>query len=294
MQRRAAAIYVALFLVIGAGAYSLIATAQTPTVGFENPAYSLSQGQTFQAEGQTYNVTSISAEMQGGDGGGHGGGGQPELVRSGQLSWVNDSARYTAEWENNTTVSIGEDNTSYRVLVQPASGNPSDFTLREEINRTQVLQNDPAADNQTVTRNGQEVVLVESENGTLTAVPVDEYFPEPSSQQYSEGNQLTYQGNQTTVDAVENESVTLAWNAPKNETAELSDEGNVTIGSQTYLAKFPDNETVVLTQDFQSYRQQSGEIAEFNTHVNGLWGIVILCGSLAALLVAMAYLPSRY
>lgn len=294
MQRRAAAIYVALFLVIGAGAYSLIATAQTPTIGFENPEYELSQGQTFQVEGQTYNVTTVSAEVQSGGGGGHGGGGGGELVRSGQVSWVNDSARFTANWENNSTVTLGEDNTTYRVLVQPASGNPTDFTLREEINRTQILQNDSAADNETVVRNGERVVLVEGENGSLTAVPVDEYFPEPSTQQYSEGDQLTYQNNQTTVDAVENESVTLAWTAPKTNTAELSNEGNVTLGNQTYLAHFPSNETVVLTQDFESYRSQSDSIDEFHKHVNGLWGIVILCGSVAVLLVGMAYLPSRY
>jgi hypothetical protein len=294
MQRRAAAIYVALFLVIGAGAYSLIATAQTPHVGFENPEHELSQGQTFQVEGQTYNVTSVSAEMEGGGGGGHGGGGPATLVRSGEVSWVNDSARYTANWENNSTVDLGEDNTTYRVLVQQSSGNPTDFTLREELNRTQILQNDPAADNETVVRDGERVVLVEDENGSLTAVPVDEYFPEPSTEQYSEGDQLTYEGNQTTVDAVENESVTLAWTAPRTNTAELSNEGNVTLGGQTYLAHFPNNETVVLTQDFQSYRSQTDNIDQFQEHINGLWGIVILCGTIAVLLIGMAYLPSRY
>ncbi|SEO94935.1 hypothetical protein SAMN04487948_108152 [Halogranum amylolyticum] len=295
MQRRAAAIYVALFLVIGAGAYSLIATAQTPTIGFENPEYELSQGETFQVEGQTYNVTSISAEVQSGGGGGHGGGGGGgELVRSGQVSWVNDSARYTAQWENNTTVNMGQNNTTYRVLVQQTSGNPTDFVLREEINQTQVLQNDPAADNQTVMRNGERVVLVEGEDGSLNAVPVDEYFPEPSTQQYSENDSLTYQGNETTVDAVENESVTLAWTGEKTNTAELSDEGNVTLGNQTYLVHFQDNETVALTQNFESYRMQTNSIAEFHEQVNGLWGIVILCGSVAVLLVGMAYLPSRY
>lgn len=294
MQRRAAAIYVALFLVIGAGAYSLIATAQQPTVGFENPEYQLTQGETIQIDGQTYNVTTIKAESQSGGGGGHGGGsgGGGELVRSGQISWTNQSARYTATLENNSTVTV--QNTQYRVLIPNTSGNPNSFTLREEINESAVLQNDSAADNQTVTRDGERFVVVADENGNATLVPADEYFPEPSSQQYSENDTLSYQGNQTTVDAVENDSVTLSWTAPRTNTAELTDEGNVTLGSQTYLAQFPNNETVVLTQNFQSYREQTSEIHEFQKHKNGLWGVVILCGSIAVLLTAMAYLPSRY
>ena len=60
MQRRAAAIYVALFVLIGAASYSLIATAQQPTVEFDNPTYELSQGDQLDVGGQTYTVASVS------------------------------------------------------------------------------------------------------------------------------------------------------------------------------------------------------------------------------------------
>lgn len=292
MQRRAAAIYVALFLVIGAGSYSLIATAQTPTISFEEPDNTYQQGDTFETGAQTYTVSDITAEVESGGGGGHGGGGGGALVRSGQVSWVNDSARYTETWDNNTTVTV--DGTEYRVLVERTSGNPTAFDLQTTINETAILQDDPDADNETVTRDGERYVVIEDENGDATLVPADEYFPEPTSEQYSEDDTLQYNGNQSTVTAVENESVTLAWNAPKTNTAELSNEGNVTLGGETYLAYFPNNESVVLTQDFESYRTQTEQIEEFHTFENGLWGVVILCASIAVLLIGLAYLPSRY
>jgi hypothetical protein len=286
MQRRAAAIYVALFLVIGAGSYSLIATAQTPAISFEEPDNTYQQGETFQVEGQTYTVSDITAEVESGGGGGG------ELVRSGQVSWVNDSARYTETWDNNTTVTV--DGEEYRVLVEQTSGNPTAFDLQTTINRTAILMDDPDADNETVTRDGEQYVVVQNENGEATLVPADEYFPEPTSEQYSEGDSLQYNGNQSTVDAVENESVTLAWNAPRTNTAELSNEGNVSVGGETYLAFFPNNDSVVLTQDFESYRTQTENIDEFHLYENGLWGVTILCASVIVLLIGLAYLPSRY
>lgn len=289
MQRRAAAIYVALFLVIGAGSYSLIATAHEPTISFQNPDYALQQNDTFSVGNQQYTVTTITAEMSGG--GGHGGG-QPELTRSGEITWLNESARHTATLENNSTAKV--DNTTYLVLVSNQTGGSNQFTLREEINQTQVLQNDSQADNQTVMRNGESYVIVEDESGNASLVPADQYFGEPETRQYSQGDSLVYDGNQSTVKTVDNSSVTLAWTKAQNETVELNDEGNVTLHNETYLAYFPSNDTVYLTQNFQHYNEQSHEIEEFHTERNGLWGVFALCIVSAVLLAAIAYLPSRY
>jgi hypothetical protein len=285
MQRRAAAIYVAFFLVIGAASYSLIATAQAPTVEFENPAYELSQGDSFQAGDQTYNVTAINAEVESG---GHGGG--SSLVRSGELSYVNQSATYTATWENNSTVTF--DGANWTVVV-PNTSEPGQFTLREDIDEAALLQQDPQADNQTVTRDGQPYVVV-TEDGTSRLVPASEYFPEPQTRQFQQGASLQYQGNQTTVATVTEGAVELQWTAPRQSTIDVEDEGNVTLGGQTYLASFPDNSTLALTQDFQSYERQTEEIDTFHTQENGLWGVTILSGAIVVFLTAFAYLPSRY
>ncbi|SFH04245.1 hypothetical protein SAMN04488063_3676 [Halopelagius inordinatus] len=285
MQRRAAAIYVAFFLVIGAASYSLIATAQTPEIQFQNPDYSVSQGDTFDANGQTYNVSSISATEEEG---GHGGG--ATLVRSGEMTYTEQSAEYTETWENNSSVTVGDGN--WTVLV-PEDSNASQFTLRQDVDRTQILEQDPNADNETVTRNGQEYV-VQNEGGSTTLILADEYFPTPETRQVSVGESLQYQGNQTNVENVTESGVEVTWTAPRTNTIEASDDGNVTLGDQTYLAHFPDNETMQLTSDFENYQAQQEEIESFHTRENGLWGIVILCGSVVALLVGLAFLPSRY
>ncbi|GAB6860639.1 hypothetical protein ACFR97_08115 [Haloplanus litoreus] len=287
MQRRAAAIYVAFFIVLGAASYSVIATATAPTVEFDNPDHRLSQGDEFSVENRQYTVTTISAEMEGG-GGGHGG--AASVTRSGQVSWTNDSARYTQTWEHNSTVTYqGED---YRVLVT-RSEDPTTFSLQEPINRSAILQNDSAVRNELVTVNGTEYVVRESgDERSLT--PASEYFPEPASTQYSEGDSLPYQGNTTTVTSVSNDSATFAWTAPRTNTIDVGDEANVTLNDQQYFAYFPDNSTLVLESDYGVYERQTAEIDTYHDHVNGLWGISIVSFATAILLLGMAYMPSRY
>jgi hypothetical protein len=290
MQRRAAAIYAVFFLVIGAASYSLIATADSPSIAFENPDHRLQQGDTFSVGDQEYTVTSVEASEASGGGGGHGGGGGGGITHSGEVAWTVQSSEYTATWENDSEVTFEDE--SYTVVI-PDTNDPNEFVLRETINRSAILADDPQADNETVTRDGQEQVVV-TENGTSRLVPADEYFPDPDERQFSEGQQIQYRGNATTIQTVTNQSATLAWTAPRNNTASLSQESNVTLSGTTYLAYFPNNDTVVLTSDFQSYERQTAEIDTYTEQKNGLWGISIVSGMLVVLLVGMAYLPSRY
>jgi len=288
MQRRAAAIYVAFFIVLGAASYSVIATATAPTIGFENPDHRLSEGDQFSVEDRQFTVSSISAETSNG-GGGHGGGGA-EVTRSGELTWTDDAARYTETWDHNGTVTYqGE---TYRVLVEDAD-DPSSFRLVEEVNRTAILEDDSAVQNELVTVNGTEYVVRE-EGDSRSLTPANEYFDEPASTQYAAGDSLQFQGNVTTVDEVTSDGATLAWTAPRTNTVEVGNEANVTVNGQQYFAYFPDNSTLVLESDYGVYQEQTDEIDTYHDHVNGLWGVSIVSFVTAIMLLGMAYMPSRY
>jgi hypothetical protein len=287
MQRRAAVIYVAFFLVVGTASYSLIATAQAPTVGFENPEHSLEQGDSFSIDSQQYTATTVNTEVER-ESSDHGGT-TVTVTRTATFAWTNQSALYTETWDNGSTVTYEGDD--WNVFI-PNGTDPSSATLRESIDRAGILANDTSADNETVTRDGQEFVIV-TENGSSTLVPASEYFPTPETQELSESRTIDYNGNQTSVD-VADESVALSWNAPRENTVEVGDRANVTLGGQTYLAFFSSNDSVVLTQDFESFRAQNDDIDQFTRQKNGLWGITILSGLSVFFLIGLAFLPSRY
>ncbi|WP_142860419.1 hypothetical protein [Salinigranum halophilum] len=287
MQRRAAAIYVAFFLVVGAASYSLIATAEEPTIGFENPEHALEQGDEFTIDGQQYTATTVNTEVE--EESSDHGGTTVTVTRTAAFAWTNQSALYTETWDNGSTVTY--ENDEWDVVI-PNASDPTSATLRESIDRAGILANDTNADNETVTRDGQEFVII-TENNSSTLVPASEYFPTPETQQLSESQTLDYNGNQTRVD-VATDAVTLSWNAPQENTVEVGDQANVTLSGQTYLAFFQTNDTVVLTQDFESYRAQNDDIDQFTEQKNGLWGVTILSGLCIVFLIGLAFLPSRY
>ncbi|MFB6218506.1 MAG: hypothetical protein ABEH77_04900 [Halobacteriaceae archaeon] len=139
MQRRAAAVSAAVFLLIAAGAYTFVGFAQEPTVDVEADR-TLAAGETFTAGGTEYTVAQV------GDG-------------SASIEWTNESARYTATIENGSTVPAadvaweGQENratatlangsvvealgTSVRVEVAPGGGevvlNATDADERESL-----------------------------------------------------------------------------------------------------------------------------------------------------------------
>jgi len=288
MQRRAAAIYAVFFIVLGAASYSVIATATAPTIEFPDAEHRYAENDSFSVGEQQYTVDSLTAERAGG-GGGHGGGGGG-ITHTATFAWVNESARYTQTWDNNSTVTFQDE--EYRVLV-PNVSDPSEFTLQEELNETAILQSDPAADNETVKRGGERYVVVQQDD-TTTLVPADEYFPDPATTQFSEGQTVDYEGNESTIETVTQESVTLAWTGEKRNTVEVGNEANVTLSGQRYLAFFPNNDTVVLTQNYENYNAQLRSIDEHHERTSGLWGLTILSGLTATLLFGLAYMPSRY
>ncbi|WP_332897761.1 MULTISPECIES: hypothetical protein [unclassified Haladaptatus] len=281
MQRRAAAIFAVFFVVAGAGAYGLIATAEQPHIKLDSPTYGMND--TVTVGDRTYTVTKIALEESGG--GGHGGGGGASYA--GELQWTNQSAEYTAELANNSTVPYNDG--TYRVLV-PNGTNVSSFALHQEFNVTQRLAADPAVDNETITRNGERYVVY-SENESLRLL--SEYLPDPDTQEFQTGDQIQYQNNSTTVKSVSSSGVTVDWFAPKTNTIELSQGGNVTLSGESYVANFVSEEEVQLSPNYDEFAAQEHEITEFEDTINGLWGVTILSLLSVIFMVTFAYLPNK-
>lgn len=287
MQRRAGAAFVVFFLLVGAASLALVTTASPPK--FDVDGQQLQQGDSFEVDGQTYNVESVSASEGGGDEGGHGGGGGAETTYEAVFNWTNESYQYTESWSNNSTVTVGDN--EWTVLTN--EGGDGSFVLRQDVNESQILQNDPNAANETVTYEGEPHVVV-TRNGTEELVPASEYFPDPETRQLSTGDQFDYAGNQTTVANVSNTSVEVRWTGPNTMTESVSQQGNVTLGETTFFAHFEDGETVVLSQNFQQLNEYNAETSQFHEMESGLWGVSILSGLLVVTILAMAFMPSRY
>ena len=327
MQRRAAAIYVVFFVLVAIAAYSLTTVAEEPTISVEGRSFS--QGDTIRAGGAewTFNVS---------DG-------------SGELSTVNESARFTAGLANNSSVVFrngayrpapngsggggatgtgtgspspsltttpgtvgtsaptagGGDSpgTRFRVVIENvsagnasggnASGNASNitsFTLRQQIDASARLRADPAVADTTLTAaNGTQYVRYR--NGTTQ--PLEAYLPAPETRNVSVGASFPYQNNSTTVSRINSSAATLAWEGELTRTQEFEEGTNVTLGGTTYVAHFPQNSTVVLSQNVSGYQAEMAEIQDFNQRILGLWGIAIISLFAAILIAALAYLPVR-
>jgi len=269
MQRRAAGVYIAIFLVISAGAYSLVGMAKEPTVSVNNPDQTLSQqGQKFAVDGRQYNVTSLSGG-------------------SAEVAWTQQAATYSAELANNSTVK--QDNTTFQVLV-PNKSKPKKATLREVQNLTN--------DTQTVKQGNETYVVTNGSDGNKSLVPVDEYkrqqFGEPETKTLRVGNSFQYSNNSTTVKNITAEAVMLQWKAPKTTTTSLESGSTAELGpnNKTFVTH-ADGKKVLLSSDVKAYNEQEESIAHFHERIAGLWGVSILSLIAAALIGMLAYLPFK-
>ena len=279
MQRRAVAVFVALFLAVAGVAGALTATAESPEIALENPEIDASQDDSVEVGGETYVVADISENEN--DAG--------QMVISGTLE-----REFTAEtsetWANESTVSV--DDREWRVEIP--GENATEFTLVEVLDRQAILEADDAAENETVTLEDGEYVAVTDENGDRTLVPVDEYFPAPEERSYATGETLEYDGQTVTIDDVTADGAVLVWETTETETVELAQESTVTIGDTEYVAHFPDASTLRMSTDVEAYEAQVTEIERFNQYNSGLSRVLVLSILSSIMLAGMAFIPSRY
>ncbi|WP_276258706.1 hypothetical protein [Haloglomus litoreum] len=210
----------------------------------------------------------------------------------------------TLPYENTTATVTGIGNTSatlvwgdnYEVVI-PNGTSVDEFQAVQRFNVTERLQNDPEVENQVYS--GEDGQFVRYRNGTTQ--PLDEYLPEPASTTFDEGDTLTFRAgedlsapaNETTIANITSERVRLEWTGPRTTKTELTEGANVTLGGRLHTVHFPNPSTVVITPDVGSYQNQVARQDYFEERVNGLWGVSILSGLGAVMVVALAYLPTR-
>lgn len=266
MQRRAAAVSVAVFVLLAAGSFTLMGAAQQPDLALDNPEYSTGAENEEAIGGTTYNFTAVEAD-------------------SATAEWTNQSAQYTEELADGDTVVYEGDN--YSVAI-PNESAPGYFELREV----------QTVEKPIVEQNGTTYVVVQ-EDGDKTLVPRDEYLPQQTVYRFLEGDEIDRPDNDnvTSVASVSESAVTVQWFAPKTLEVSFTEGENTTLGGTNYLAHIETSgghNVIELTTDYEDYHSDVDKQNHFNERMNGLWGIIILSGIAASLLVMLAFLPSRY
>jgi hypothetical protein len=289
MQRRAAAAYVALFLVLGLGAYGFMQVGMAkPTVDLQGQAYG--NGSTLTVGGTTYTVENVG--LEGGGGGGHGGGGGATHVAT--LTWTDQDN------EASESISHGSTLTSNGLEWTVTTANGSDVseaTLTASHNVTAALKADDRLENETITVDGEEHVVYK-EDGRIE--PVTEYLGPNPTQTVSTGDAISYEVEGETIDAtvadVTADGITLEYSNPVDREAELAEGANVTLQGEDYFAHFPaDHEVQILktSQRYGTYQAQLDVISDWEQRRAGLWGITILSLLAVVIMLPSAYMPDR-
>ena len=89
MQRRTAAIYAALLLLLAAGSYATIGAVEAPAITIDNPEYSYVSGDQASLNNKVYTVVAVTSDFA-------------------ELEWIDESIIKTETWEEDDTVKIGE------------------------------------------------------------------------------------------------------------------------------------------------------------------------------------------
>lgn len=262
MQERAAALYIALFLVLAAGSYGMIGAAEAPTFAYDDPEHELSVGDEFDVGDVTYTLDGIDDE---------------------------DELEATITWEEiveqDASLADGDEierNNETWIVSLSDEEDPETFELRQSL----------PEDANTTEIDGVEHVIVEEDEDGVVSVPVDEY-DELDRETYAVGDTFVYEGEETTVESVTNESVLLTWSAPVEQQNELEQGEQTTIGDQEFIAVFPNDSTLQLSTDIEAYQEHQDTLDQFTDRVNGLWGVFNLSIVGIVVLGALAFLPVR-
>ncbi|WP_263020374.1 hypothetical protein [Natronobiforma cellulositropha] len=279
MQFRAGILYVVLFVVVAAGAYGVIATAESPevTLSEAEATFALGEGDEFEVGGQVFNVSQLA------DG-------------SGTVEHVDEEAVLDVEWDDGDSVPVEEDLEYILEINQPEvaddededDASPESFTLREDYDDEEY---------ETVER-ADGLYVVVTENGSEELIHIDD-FDEIDSQVYEVGDAIEFYDEETEtqvegeVATIRAEVVVVEYVGELVTEFDLEHANTVTLEGEEFGVVFPGDGTVYLTDDLESFEGQLDDIETFEDRVQGLWWVVSLAGLTGTLIAGLAFMPAR-
>ena len=281
MQRRAAAAYVAFFVIIAAGSYAFIGVAEEPTITVDDPDITASAGDTFTVDGVEYTVEDVAEPAPANEEGVEAGepADEPQIPVEATITWMEDVTQ-------TESLAVGDefmlDDMNWSVEV-PDEEDPTTFQLIEIVEIDRPTVEDDGVTYVIVERDGEQV-LVERDDY------VREEFGEPAEREFSEGD--TFNETQT-VEEVTADEVTITQIEAEEQSVVLGEGDEETFGETTYVSHFPDRSTLALTSDLDAYEQELTEQQTFHDRITGISYVGIFALLFAFVMVPLAYLPKR-
>lgn len=266
MQRRAAAMYVALFLVIAVGAIGIITAAEPPSSELEAPDYELEPDDTFTVGDTEYTLTRIDEF-------------------SATVRWTQPNQEQSSSLTNESL--LERDGSEFRVEIPPDDA-PSSVALQEVF---------PEHDQDTTEINGTTYVIVGDDDPEL--VPEDEYLLEefgPRDRlELAEGDSFRWDtaGTTVTIDAVSPQAVEVSWVGPLNRTRTIPRGETIQLDGTTLAANFVGTDYVQLTTDVDAFQEHQSRLETWDERYWGFWGVGVLSIIAAVLIGGLSYLPRR-
>lgn len=267
MQRRAAALYVAMFLVIAAGAIAIVSVAEAPDPAMDEYDYQVPVDSSFELDGTTYTVTRIDAF-------------------SASIAWTAPSQSQSTTWLNESEV--GHDGSTYRVEIPPDS-EPDGFTLQELF---------PNHDQNTTEIDGETYVMLEDDDG-IRLIPEEEYlldtFGPRERIELTTGDSLYWDDIDATVaiEGITQRNVEVSWVGPANRSRTFTEGVPNTLDGREYVANLVGTDYVQLTSDVDAYEDHAERLATYDERHRGFWGVGVM-GIIGAVLIGgLSFLPRR-
>lgn len=269
MQRRAAAMYVLLFLVIAVGALGFITLTDGPSASMDDPDYELTLDDSVTIDGVEYQLTSLG-----------------EFTA--QLTYVDEAAELSATFDDGDMVNIT--GTDYRVEV-PDVDDPDNVTLVETY---------PEHDRNT-TEDDEGNTLVQLDDGSW--ISEEEYLEQEYGPRdeivLSEGDTFEFipeeaeESVEATVDEILPTGFTVTWTGQAEQTVLLQRNAVNTIGDTDFGTNFIGQDAIQLTQDIDAFESHLEAHEVWDERYQGFWGVGVLSILAAVLIGALSYLPRR-